>query len=34
MNAATATTQRRSPVPGIAGKPALVLKSSEFRKGR
>ena len=34
MNTATATAQRRSPVPGIAGKPALVLKSSEFRKGR
>jgi len=34
MNTATATTRQRSSVPTIAGRPALVLKSTEFRKGR
>jgi uncharacterized membrane protein SpoIIM required for sporulation len=34
MNAPMAVSERGSPAPAIAGRPAIVLKSSEFRKGR
>ena len=34
MNAPIATPERDPATTAIAGKPALVLKSSEFRKGR
>jgi uncharacterized membrane protein SpoIIM required for sporulation len=34
MNAPMAVPERGSPASAIAGRPAIVLKSSEFRKGR
>ena len=34
MTMEAAAADRASPAPGPAGRPEIVLKSSEFRKGR